>query len=109
MNTTQLKPTTQKAVKGMKWAVYTTDTAPKFYKTLKQANIEQGFCDDTLHRSVYNGKTLGYTSTSSTGRTLYFDNLNMVNIETVESLFISMIEKNIQEVSRRIKYLQDND
>jgi|TARA_R110000803_G_scaffold199016_1_gene262912 hypothetical protein len=86
MKRTALKPIAQKAVKGMKWVAYTMDTAPKFFKTLKEVSIELGYCDDILHRV-----STGYESVSSSGRTLMVDRLSSVNNDHIEDMVDCMI------------------
>ena len=92
MNTTTLKPTTQKAVKGMKWVAYTMDTTPKFFKTLKEVSIELGYEDDRLHRV-----STGYESVSNSGRTLMVDRLSSVNNDHIENMVACIDGKEIEE------------
>ena len=89
MNTTTLKPTTQKTVKGMKWVAYTMDTTPQFFKTLKDVSIELGYSEDIMHRVQ-----TGYESVSQSGRTLMVDRLSSVNNEHIERMVVCMIDGN---------------
>ena len=81
MNTT-LTPTTEKALKGMKWIAYTCDTTPQFFKTLKDVRIALGYSGDTMHKVQ-----CGYQTVSDDGETLTIDRISRVNTEHIESCF----------------------
>ena len=104
-NQSQLKPLTQKAVKGMKWAAYTMDAPVQFFRTLDEARNAVGSCATV----EWNRRQCGYDEVDDHGRCYTFDRLSSVNNNHIEHLFIDRIESGLRAIMDNIELMQDRD
>jgi len=96
-------PTVTRAIKGMKWMVYTMDTPATYYKSYKEARSMEASCD-TISFKRYQW---GYEEIDSNGRTHCYERISSVNEKHIECVVIDSIQNKIDAITYVIDRRQE--